>query len=296
MREIRRILCPVDLSDVSRHAIAHAELLAGFYDAEITALHVCNPILIPATDFAATGVAVSAILDEQDIENVRRGVLKLFSSPPRRPVDVLVQSGGVSERILENEQTLGSDLIVIGTHGAAGFQHLVLGSVAEKVVRKAICPVLTVPPQSHTKSRFPYRRILCPVDFSESSLAALEYARSLAEEGSADLMVLHVFEWVEEPLTTRPIAMPEYRQALEHEVRERLDALVANHPSDGRPPIARLGYGKAHREIVGVALEERCDLIVIGVHGRNPVDLALFGSTTNQVIRRAICPVLTVRC
>jgi nucleotide-binding universal stress UspA family protein len=57
----------------------------------------------------------------------------------------------------------------------------------------------------------------------------------------------------------------------------------------------RLGAGKAYREILGVSVEDRIDLIVMGVHGRNPLDVALFGSTTNQVIRRATCPVLTVR-
>jgi universal stress protein A len=60
-------------------------------------------------------------------------------------------------------------------------------------------------------------------------------------------------------------------------------------------PTMRLGEGKAYREILDVATEGPADLIVIGVHGRNPLDLMLFGSTTNQVVRRATCPVLTLR-
>jgi nucleotide-binding universal stress UspA family protein len=294
MREIHRILCPVDLSDVSRHAIAHAELLAGWYRAKITALHVFNPLVIPAADFAAVGATLPSVLTEHEIESARQDVEKLFSPPPDRPIEVVVESGNIAQRILEREKAINADLIVIGTHGHGGFQHLVLGSVAEKVLRKATCPVLTVPPRSRTTSRLPFQRILCPVDFSESSLASVEYAQSLAAAANADLIVLHVVDWIDEPLTTRPIAMPEYRRELEHQAGARLDALVAG-LSAGRRRTGHLGHGKPYREILGVANEEGCDLIVIGVHGRNPFDLMLFGSTTNQVIRRAACPVLTVR-
>ena len=84
---------------------------------------------------------------------------------------------------------------MIGTHGAGGFEHLVLGSAAEKVLRKATCPVLTVPPHARATSKLPFKRILCPVDFSDSSRAALDFAFSLAQEGDAELTILHVFEW-----------------------------------------------------------------------------------------------------
>ena len=98
-------------------------------------------------------------------------------------------------------------LIVIGTHGAGGFEHLVLGSVTEKVLRRATCPVLTVPPRARTTAKLPFKRILCPLDFSESSLAALDFAFSLAQQGDAELTILHVFEWPaeDESLATRPL-------------------------------------------------------------------------------------------
>jgi nucleotide-binding universal stress UspA family protein len=295
MRDLERILCPVDLSDLSRPAVNHAVLLARWYDAKITALHVCNPVVIPATDFALAGAYVPVALTSAEVANIREQVTACFASATDVGVDVLVETGQPAQRILNRAGVLPADLIVIGTHGTGGFEHLVLGSVAEKVLRQATCPVLTVPPHARSTATLPFKRILCPVDFSEPSLAALDHAFSLAREADAELTLLHVFEWPEEPLTTRPMTAPEYRQSLEHDAAAKLHALVPDGAGDWCRPAARVGHGKAYREILGVATEESADLIVMGVHGRNALDVMLFGSTTNQVIRRATCPVLTLR-
>jgi len=295
MLEIRRILCPVDLSDVSRHTVDHAVLVARRYDATITALHVCNPLAVSSADFTLAGIAVPPALTDEDVKGVRERVLACFASAGPLDVEVVVESGPPANRILTRAGALPADLIVIGTHGAGGFEHLVLGSVAEKVLRKAACPVLTVPHHARTTSRMPFKRLLCPVDFSESSLAALEFAFSLAQEGDAELTILHVFDAGEESLTDRPINVPEYRRQLEHDLTVKLDALVPDSVRSWCRPLTRTAHGKAYREILGIATEENCDLIVMGVHGRNALDLMLFGSTTNQVLRRATCPVLTLR-
>jgi nucleotide-binding universal stress UspA family protein len=185
----------------------------------------------------------------------------------------------------------------MGTHGAGGFEHLVLGSVTEKVLRKAECPVLTVPPKARASSNLPFKRILCPVDFSDSSLAALDFAFSLAQLDQAELTILHVFEWLpgDEALTNRPINVPEYRREVERDFSQKLDQLVPDSVRSWCRPATRIGHGKPYREILGAAIENRADLIVMGVHGRNALDMMLFGSTTNQVVRRATCPVLTLR-
>ena len=135
------------------------------------------------------------------------------------------------------------------------------------------------------------------VDFSDSSLSALQFGFSIAQEGDAELTILHAFEWLlgDEPLTNRPINVPEYRRQLELDFAEKLQALVPDSVRDWCRPKTRMAHGKAYREILGVATEENVDLIVMGVHGRNALDLMLFGSTTNQLVRRATCPVLTLR-
>lgn len=297
MHEIKRILCPVDLSEMSRHGVAHALLLAGWYKAKVTALHVCNPIIIPSTDFTVVGMGPPPVLTEEEINDARAQVAALFAAPGAPDVDVLVKSGRTANQILECATSLPADLIVMSTHGASGFEHLLLGSVTERVLRRATCPVLTVPPLARTTSKLPYQRILCPVDFSESSLAALDFAFSLAQEGDAALTLLHVFEWPAEdvPLATRPFSLPEYRQASERQAMAKLDELVPESIREWCRPSTRVSHGKAYREILRVADEDPADLIVLGVHGRHPVDLMLFGSTTNQVVRQATCPVLTIR-
>jgi nucleotide-binding universal stress UspA family protein len=85
------------------------------------------------------------------------------------------------------------------------------------------------------------------------------------------------------------------QKQLEAQAAGRLDALVPDEAAVWCRPSTKVVVGAPHREIVTVANDLMADLIVVGVHGRNVVDLALFGSTTNQVVRRASCPVLTIR-
>jgi universal stress protein A len=93
---------------------------------------------------------------------------------------------------------------------------------------------------------------------------------------------------------TRPFN-PEYVRESEQETTRRMQELVPDSMREWFRPTTRLAHGKAYREILATATEDRSDLIVIGVHGRNALDMMLFGSTTNQVVRRATCPVLTLR-
>jgi nucleotide-binding universal stress UspA family protein len=168
------------------------------------------------------------------------------------------------------------------------------------VLRRASCPVLTVPPaaaQAPAGQRPPYGRILCPLDFSAQSEQALRFALSLAEEGKGRLTVLHVLEWFpdQDVREHRHFDLPKYRHFLEEDARRRLSEAV---PADARAwceLVERVGCGKAYREVLRVASEEASDLIVLGVQGRGAVDMLLFGSTANHVVRQASCPVLTVR-
>ena len=145
-----------------------------------------------------------------------------------------------------------ADLIVMGTHGRGGFQHLVLGSVTERVLRRAVCPVLTVPPRAQSTSRLTFRRLLCAIDFSESSMAALRFALSLAQESEARLTMLHVLEWPwEEPPPPRLEELPVEQAAA-------LGGIPALSGEDGldaaRSARARLGAWIA---ATGHAIEQR---------------------------------------
>ena len=299
---VARILCPTDFSDASTHATELATLIAKWYAARISALHVVSA----AATLPEFGASRGGAVDDAALSALRSATADRFTeaSAAGIGVDVFVEVGTPAPVILDKAATLPADVIVMGTHGTSGFHHLVLGSVTERVLRKAVCPVLTVPPRAHATSHVPFSRLLCAIDFSESSLAALEFALSLAEESDAKLTLLHVLEWpweepppprLEELPAAQRAALGEYRRYRETMASMRLETLVRASTRVSRPPQRRLINGKPHVQILEVAKDEGSDLIVIGVHGRNPVDMMVFGSTTNQVVRRATCPVLTLR-
>ena len=298
------ILYPTDLSEASAHAAEWAAAVAAYYKSAITVLHVVSPILI-AVPGLRTSIAGES-LEDTEMERLRRDVAARFNGVlvDKRQFDVLIDGGQPANRILERAANLPADLVVMGTHGTSGFEHLVLGSVTEKVLRKACCPVLTVPPRAQATSRLPFRRVLCAIDFSDSSLAALQFALSLVQESDAALTLVHVLEWPwEEPpppaLEELPIeqvfALAEFRRYCEQSAQKRLESLVPDSLRVSQTPLSRVDNGKAYVQILQMAAEESTDLIVVGVHGRNPLDVVLFGSTTNQIVRRATCPVLTLR-
>lgn len=295
----KQILCPIDFSEASSHASEQAAVVAGYYKSRIAALHVLAPLGL------AVGFVGTSPEEVSEVERLRLLTAQEFAAASAKGirVEAFVDVGEPSSTILDRAVSLPADLIVIGTHGTSGFQHLVLGSVTEKVLRKARCPVLTVPPRAQAMSQLPFKRLLCAVDFSDASLDAVRSALSLAEESGGTLTLLHVLEWpwgepppphLEELPVEQGAALAEFRRYSEESAKKRLESLIP--PTVTRPRVAtRLRNGKPYVQILQVAAEEQADLIVIGVYGRNPLDLALLGSTTNQVVRRATCPVLTLR-
>jgi nucleotide-binding universal stress UspA family protein len=120
-------------------------------------------------------------------------------------------------------------------------------------------------------------------------------APPLPEEADARLTIVHVFDWrPDDDLLTARFDNAEYFEVLKQEARERLDRLVTVETRVWCRPETVTAHGKPYREVLALADANDVDLIVLGVRGRNPIDLALFGSTANQIVRRARCPVLTV--
>lgn len=303
MVSIKSILCPVDFSDFSRHAFARAAALAKEHGASLMALHVV-PIQSPAFASHLDAAEPPPLgLAHAERKRLLRELKEFTASEGSHgvPADIdVVEGPSVHGEILAQAGRRHADLLVMGTHGRTGFQRLLLGSVTEKVLRTACQPVLTVGVcsgigQTGMQS---FRRILCAIDFSECSLAALEYAVSLADGSDAHLTVQNVIQWTPigyDPLVGPPTDLAGYRMAAETAARGRLHKAILEATRGGRDVEEVVTSGKPHHEILRVAAEQRCDLIVLGIHGRNPVDRMIFGSTAEPVVRRAPCPVLTVR-
>jgi nucleotide-binding universal stress UspA family protein len=294
---VRQILCPVDFSPFARRALDHALVLARWYEAELTVLHV-SPLM--PTLFGLEPGLGPATLAPFDRETLGRELLafagETVNATPRP--QLIVRPGAAAATILAYAVENETDLIVLGTHGRTGFERFILGSVAEKVVRMARCPVLTVPrgaPEAQARPSF--GRILCALDFSPASDQAVQYALSLAQEAKSCLTMLHVVEWLpDEPFAKHAgFDVDHFRKSLLQDARARAEALVPEDALAWCEVDTRIVCGKPYEEIVRIAHNDLADLVVLGVHGHGPVDRMLFGSTSQQVVRLARCPVLTVR-
>ncbi len=303
MVAINRILCAIDFSEHSRRALDHAVAIARWYEASVTALYVFSPAPAAAV---APGMAMiePIVLTDVDRQRLRDDVWEFASAEmaPGVALDAVVREGFPATEIDAFAREMNADLVVLGTHGRSGVERLLLGSVAERVLRRVPCPVLTVParqPDAVPATAPVFKRIVCPIDFSEPSMLALEYALSLARESDACLTILHVASFSFEPpmfeVQDPGMSLAEFRRRTTADLEAKLRATVPADAGDYCRIDTMLTTGNAGKEVVRVAVERHADLIVMGVHGRGAVDLTLFGSTTHHVVRAASCPVLTIR-
>jgi len=287
------LLCPIDFSACSTRAFHHAVALAHAYDARLTVLHVYTPALrinlepmVPAyAEWAAE--QLSQVTASLPVEV--------------RLTPLLLERMDIREAILEEAALREADLLVMGSRGMSGLEHLLLGSVTESVVRRATCPVMVVPdhaPDVAQDAPVRFAHVLCALDFSDSSRAALEYAVSLSRTAGGELVALHVIEvppeWqgydvVQNLQIDRVKAKAEdrwqhYLQTLEP------DAVTQVHHFE--PAVEE---GRAHHVILREAAARQVDAIVMGTHGHRRVGRLFLGSNTAEVIRSARCPVLIVR-
>ena len=290
---IRKILCAIDRSPSSLQALGYAIALARWQSARLHLLEVVEEAPPPGVSRAPKSDAVPNETQTALERDLRRVLTARRASDVK--VEILMRKGKVVQQILAQAKASRSDLVVIGSHGRGGVQRLVLGSVAEKVLRLATCPVLTVRRgvRLARRSRSPFETILCPTDFSAAANKAVAYAKRLAQEANAKLILMSAVEWpFGESVTSGAAA--ELQKSIESDASEALARLLPR-PGNGPRAQAIVAIGKASAAIVKVARARSVDLIVMGVSGRGALDVALLGSTTHHVIREGAWPVLTVR-
>jgi len=290
---IERILCPVEPSDVSAKAYRYAQSIAAHYHASLIVQHI-----IELTQHVSAFYTPSVpVFEEFSDSLVANGLAALHqfvdgSGGVIQPECIVQANFSAADAILSLAETRAISLIVIGTHGWRGVDHLMLGSVTERVLRHASCPVLAVRPAAPGSNHpgapdepVPIRRILCCVDFSAHSRRALDYALSTAGAYSAEVTVLHVLDHVAESA--------DVAQETDAAIDDLAKLLPPAAPGSTKTHL-EVRLGKPYREILDLASEMKADLIVTGVRGRNSLDLAVFGSTTYRVIQLGPVPVLTV--
>ena len=294
MLEIKLIVCPVDFSEFSIRAYHYAVSLAEHYRAKLVAQHIVELWRYPYADYAASQGDYQEFwraLREGGEERLREFVKK-HTHDEIQP-ELVVHEGIAADSILSFAQARRADVIVMGTHGRRGFDRLVLGSVTDRVMRTAPCPVLAISKLPHDfmaaggERRHVHHlsRILFCTDFSENSERALNYAISATAEYDAELALLHVLEDV--PSTPK-------REETIATATEQLNKLIPWEERKTLKTTTTVRIGKPYAQIIQVALEAQIDMVTMGVSGRGTFDRAVFGSTTYRVIQLGPCPVLAV--
>jgi nucleotide-binding universal stress UspA family protein len=292
MLRIERILCPIDFSEFSARAYDYAQSLARHYQAKLF-LNTVVDFGLPPYEYHTPAIDLTEVF-RQTCADARERLQEFAKSHTRNGIqpECFVQEGAVTDSILSFAEAQLVDLIVMGTHGLKGLDRVTLGSVAEKVLRKAHCPVLVVrKPESDlgtpigAQSSLELRRVILCADFSDSSRRALDYALSATAEYGAELTLLHVLEdipssvKIEEAIAT---------------ATQQLDKLIPPEGVKGGKIKTLVRIGRAYQQIIEFALEIHADLLIMAVRGRNDLNLAVFGSTTYRVIQLGPCPVLAV--
>jgi nucleotide-binding universal stress UspA family protein len=302
--KVRSILVPTDFSPASNEALKYAAAFANEVKARITLLHVVEPL--PTADLQYCPMILE---NEEVVVDCRRDLEAL---PQRQKLDrelfarSIVQNGVPFHEITSAAKSLDVDLIIIATHGFTGFKRVLFGSTAERVVRHAPCPVLTVRPapagsgrrsgvKRSAKRGSQFRRILAPVDFSDPSRTALRYATRFAEQFGGTIDLIYVVESMGRLKDSRIISSGLNVEAAAAEVRGKLAALANEEIEELVPTFAHVASGKASEQIIELARSRGTDLIVISTHGRTGMKHVLLGSVAEAVLRTAPCPVLVVR-
>lgn len=288
----KRILVATDFSTTADRAEKIAHQLASLLGAELHLVHV-RVILEDPLMAEERQMEIERMMSSTD-EETRQALAR--DRAEERGITIqthLIRSVSAAEAITETASDLGCDLIVMGTHGRRGIKHLLLGSVAENVIRSVDLPVLTVRPDTDLPSGGP-GKILVAHDFSDRSASAVRVAGDWARAFDAEITLLHVVE---------PVVYPEFYaiNALSDDVMTRLqdrasEALgaAAAEILDGLRVRTRVLVGRAIETIVTEAQAETCDLVVMGTRGLTGLETLVLGSVAEGVLRRCPVPLLTV--
>ncbi|MDG5767324.1 universal stress protein [Balneolales bacterium ANBcel1] len=280
------ILVPIDFSDLSLKALEAASVFAESFDGAITPFHS----YISMSDLGEIDASSSRKFADthEELEKKLRGKLNeiaLERVDSKYLNEGIVQVGNPAEAIIEAARNY--DLIVMTTHGRTGFSRLIMGSVAEKVIRFAPVPVLVVEEASKIK---PLKRILLTTDFSDYSLKALPFARSIAQATGASIDIIHVISFEQFG------SIPQIQAATDTK-KKQMRELVDERFDDMRDQVHTdvVSTKKSiHEKITKIAHKEAYNLVVMATIGRTGLEYLRLGSTASNVVRHVENAVFTI--
>ncbi len=299
MQQIEKILFPTDFSDSADHAFSHACMLADRFNAELVMLHVValhdEDPYHPGHKFPDIRAYYDQLASTADSNMKKVKQQRASHINVRHEVRRGVSPGDV---VLDFIQENGIDLVAMGTHGRNAVTRFLLGSIAEKIIHHAPCPVLTSRADPGGEDiRKGYKRILVPTDFSPASERALDFALQLFPAGAGELHVVHVVDDGIHPAyyaggeTSLFDLLPDLHKRSLAAIDKFLMAKVPENITVSRKVLE----GGVAARISSYGRDNRINLVVMGARGAGRLEEFILGSNADRVVRKAHSPVLTVK-
>jgi nucleotide-binding universal stress UspA family protein len=291
----QRILVAVDLSEASSKALAEARQIAESTDATLAMVHVLPDFVDLRTLHPAASLSSLPAMEEFSAK-ARQYIETWSKQASQHPnVELFLEQGSAADRIVYRGEVWGADLIVVGHQGQSGLTEFLLGSVAQRVVHLAHCPVLVSRASANTGG------VVAATDLSDPSMPAIQRGAAEARWRNQSLTIVHVLDpsvglyaASAGSLFGVSVALPppdlqaEVRDALTTALRQKMDEVRAVGE-------ARVMYGKPADAILECADSLKASLIVVGTHGRSGLARLALGGVAEAVTKKARCSVLVVR-
>jgi nucleotide-binding universal stress UspA family protein len=304
MIHFNNVLCPVDFSDCSKLALGYAFAMAKRYSARLMVQYVLAPLNIFYYNYMLPGGPDQEF--DQEMQRHAGEMLKGFTEEVlagKCSCEELLSFGKPVTEILKAAKREQANLLIMGTHGRSGLERFLLGSVTEKILRKAPCPVLVVRcgvkqhPGADASEFGGYRGILVPVDLTEHSARTLSHAVELATDFQATLFIVHILEQPSSPGIDPSYTgmLLDYWTEIQSEARRMLDELVRSCVEGKVAEEHWVAIGRPAEEILLASREKNADLIVMGAKPSWLTNLGSMGTTAHRIICHAESPVLLLR-
>jgi nucleotide-binding universal stress UspA family protein/predicted transcriptional regulator len=321
--EPKKIMCAIDFSDFTHMVLNYGKTLASELNSKLCLCHIISGSLMAASH-------ISPYADYSGIETAqsRYAEDKLVNLKEKFDLDceIMVGSGYPADEIARLVRENDIELVIAATCGGSGIKRFLIGSVTDRLVKILSCPLMILNsskqnPISLSENKIKFEKILVGYDFSKDSQMALDYALGFAQEFQTQLHLAHVVRPVDHtnpdifvPVKSLESGYPSWNMAdyldlkkdvkiWEHQKRKTLFKKLEGQLLDAVPEACKnwctphivLLKGTPSKELISYAHENSIEMIVLGIHGHNFLHKFLVGSTTDRIIGRAPCPVITVR-
>lgn len=294
MTALHSLLVATDFSPSARLAALRAAQIAQAHQARLELLHVIETRGLPQLRelFGEASENLSSRLEEtfrQELDALAAEI----GEPLQLSAGQHLRSGKVLDEICNLADALDPGLLVLGAHGAGFIRQLLLGTTAERLLRRALRPLLVV----RRPALAPYRHVLVAVDFSAGSISSIHFARALAPQ--TRLTLFHAFEIpFESKLRFAEVdesVLDQQRSRARQRASLALNQIAADAGLDAGDHYTLIAHGNPAARLLETARQLEADLIVVCKHGVSMSDELLLGSVTRQVLAEADCDVLVMR-